>query len=95
MVPSVARAGSHSHVSDYSNCHIPSIINNLSLVTDHRGMWNVEALDDAEKVICGSFFKPAPEHHRMNQKGLDKFEQITTAERLVICSTPYLPRVYC
>lgn len=68
----------------------------MSLVTDHCGMYNVKALDDAEEVICGSFFKPAPEHHRMNQKGLERFEQITTEKRLVSCSIPfYLPRVYC
>ena len=52
-------------------------------------MYDVKALDDAEEVICGSFFKPAPEHHRMNQKGLDKFDQITTGERLVSLSIPY------
>ena len=52
-------------------------------------MYDVEALDEAEEVICGSFFKPAPEHHHMNQKGLDKFEQITTEKRLVSWSIPY------
>jgi len=58
-------------------------------------MYDVKALEEAEEVICGSFSKPAPEHHRMNQKGLDKFEQITTEKRLVIWSTPCLSRVYC